>query len=435
MKKKIVLSALILTLVFNVVVVVESSNFEPGLSTDYSTTITTWGWDKNYWDTMTEAFNEIYPNIKFDYTPVANGDYLQKVQISIATGGPLPDILWGIWDARARMFELGVAETLNAAPYNMEIDDIFEEYHKLMVDSKGNVKGIEQGMNPSALAYNKGLAKKYLGTDNKEELEAMITDWDSFIELGEKVRKESAGKVYMMAGIGDIREIITFQMSTPWVEDGVVNAYLFESIFEKLVNFRDSGILDKLSPWTPGWYAAYGQDQYIFAPCAIWSPQYVIGPNDPEGKDDWGLMNVPGGNYNNGGTTLSISTRSNNKEATWEFIRFATLSTEGVEAAKKVGFLTSAKEPYEENEDFASFTHFNFGDFDLGRFWVEEAIPEMDIRPMTQYDYLIFDAVELVTASLNNDMNMDAEEAMEYFVEELEDQLPGFEIKLTTTAE
>lgn len=428
MKKKVILLVFVLSLL-SIVFVVNGADFEPKLPTDYSTTLTTWGWDKAYWDAMAEGFNELYPNIKLDYTPVANGDYLQKVQISIATGAPIPDIIWSIWDARARMFELGVTEPLNKAPYNFDINDTLEQYHPLMVDSKGNVMGIEQGINPSALAYNKDLAREFFGTDDRKELEAMIDNWDSFIELGKKVTQDSNGKAYMMAGIGDVRDILALQMSEKWVEDGVVKAYLFEPIFEHLVNIRDSGVLDKLEPWTPGWYAAYGQDKYIFAACAIWSPQYTIGPNDPDGVDEWGIMNMPGGNYNNGGTTLSISTRSDEKEAAWEFIRYATLSNEGAEAAKKVGFLLSSEKPYENNEVSSSFTHFNFGDIDLGEFWLEEAVPEMEIRPMTQYDHLIFDAVELVTTSLNNDMEMDLEDAMEYFVNELEDQMSDLEIK------
>lgn len=70
---------------------------------------------------MTKGFNELYPNVKFEYTPMANGDTLQKYQTALASGTELPDIGWAIIDSRAKVYELDMWEDLSAAPYNFDI--------------------------------------------------------------------------------------------------------------------------------------------------------------------------------------------------------------------------------------------------------------------------------------------------------------------------
>ncbi|TCL76263.1 carbohydrate ABC transporter substrate-binding protein (CUT1 family) [Hydrogenispora ethanolica] len=400
-----------------------------GIPKDYRCTLTTWGWDENYWNHVTAAFNKIYPNIKFEYTPVANGDYLQKEQTSLAAGTPLPDIPWAIIDSRGRAFELDMWEALNKPPYRMDPKAVFSYLLPIMKNSKGEICGIEQGINPAAMAYRRDLAQEYLGTDDPDKLAKLLPDWDAFIKKGKEVRAKSGGKVFMMQGIGDIKNIIREQDPSPWVVKGTVNATrLFKPVLAKVVQFRDAQILDKLEPWTPAWYASYGQGKHIFAGCAIWSPQYVIEPNDKNGKGHWGLMNCPGGNFSWGGTTLGISKQCKHKLAAWEFVKFATLSVEGAKAAREVGFLTSYKAAYAD-PGFASIKDDWFAGQDLGKFWTTQVAPRIKIRPMTKYDNLIKDSLDLITTSLNNDPGMTVNDAMQKLIAELKNRLPDLTIK------
>ena len=48
---------------------------------------------------------------------------------------------------------------------------------------------------------------------------------------------------------------------------------------------------------------------------------------------------------------MGITKTCKDKRLAWEFIKFATLSTEGAEVLNKIGYLTSAKAPYEENPE------------------------------------------------------------------------------------
>lgn len=401
-----------------------------GIPKDYRCTLTIWGWDENYYKHIITAFNKIYPNIQFDITPVANGDYLQKLQTSLAAGTPLPDLPVAIIDSRGRAFELDIWEALNKPPYNMNPGDVFPYLLPIMKNSKGDICGIEQGINPAALAYKRDLAKKYFGTDDPVKLAKILPSWDAFITKGKEVVAKSGGKALMMQGIGDMYQIMRDQNPTPWVTGGntVEATKIFKPLINKVIQFRDAKILDKLAAWTPGWYASFGQEKHIFAGCAIWTPQYVIQPNDPSGKGNWGLMRAPGGNFSWGGTTWGISKQCKNKPAAWEFVKFATLSNDGAKAAHEVGYLTSYKAAYKD-PNFASMKNPWFGNEDVGNYWIKDVAPNVKIRPMTKYDNVIKDSLDLVVTTLNNDNKMTADAALKALKTEIKNRAPELNVK------
>ena len=62
---------------------------------------------------------------------------------------------------------------------------------------------IPDDISVAGIAYIKSLAKEYFGTDNPEEMEAIFTNWDAFIEKGKEVLQKSGGKVKMFPSLGD----------------------------------------------------------------------------------------------------------------------------------------------------------------------------------------------------------------------------------------
>lgn len=407
-------------------------DYSADLPSDYEGTLTMWGWDDAWFEALTTAFQEKYPNVKFEYTPMANGDTLQKYQTAIAAGTELPDVAWAIIDSRAKVFELDMWEDLSAEPYNFDINEVFDYLHPKMVNSKGQVCGIEQCISPAGFAYRKDLAKEYLGTDDPDELEVMFPTWEAFIEKGKEVYEKSGGEVYMMRGLSDAQQFIREQGGQSWIEDKTIKATdaLYRSL-ELACEMRDNNVVDKLEAWTPAWYASFGEDKHIFAGCATWSVSQNIAPNDPAGEESghWALMNAPEGDISWGGTTIGISKTCKDKRLAWEFIKFATLSTEGAEALDSIGFMTSAKQPYEDNPELRNMTSAWFGDQNLGEIFLDEIIPNIQIRPMNFDDNIIHETLNLVNTALAGDPNMTADDAMQQLKDELAMKLPEYTVE------
>lgn len=409
-----------------------ADDYSADLPSDYAGNLTMWGWDDPYFAAITTAFQAKYPNVTFEYTPMANADTLQKYQTALAAGTELPDVAWSIIDSRAKVHELDMWEDLSAAPYNFDINGVYDYLHYKMVNSKGQVCTIEQSLSPAGLAYRKDLALQYLGTDDPAELNAMMPTWEDFAAKGQEVYEQSGGAVFMMQSPADAMQFVREQNGTSWIDGTTVNATAaLKRSLDMACLFRDNNVTDKLESWSPAWYASFGEGKHIFAGCAGWSVQFNIVPNDPAGEaaGHWGLMSAPEGNISWGGTSMGISKTCADKRLAWEFIKFATISTEGAEALNSIGLLTTAKAPYEENPALQSFTSPWFGDQDLGKFYLEEVIPNIQSRPMNFDDNVVHESLNLVTTALNNDPSITAEDAMAQLIEELEMKLPDYTVE------
>lgn len=409
-----------------------AEDYSGTLPSDYVGTLTMWGWDDVYYKCITDAFRKKYPNVTFEYTPMVNTDAFQKYQTAIVAGTELPDVGWAVIESRAKIFELDMWEDLSAEPYNFDIDDCFPYLHKNLVNSKGEVCGIEQCVCPAGLAYRCDLAEKYLGTDDPDELAAMFPTWEAFIEKGEEVYEKSGGTVYMMRGSAEVMNIVREQGGIAWVEENTIQATkALKRSLELAVQFRDHHVCDDLEIWSTRWQESLGGDQHIFVGCATWMIPFRIVPNDQMGESlgHWRLMHIPEGNISWGGTTLGITRTCKDKRLAWEFIKFASLSTEGAKALNSINFMTSAVAPYEEAPEICTMTSPWFGEQDIGEIFMDILTSDLDNRQMWVDEAVVYDTMNLIVKALNEDDQMTAEDAFTLLVEELRLQLPDYTVE------
>ena len=71
-------------------------------------------------------------------------------------------------------------------------------------DNEGTFIGIPNTAAPGGLFYRRDLAKEYLGTDDPEEIAAMMPTWQDFIEVGKDVVAKSGGSVSMIPGMDSL---------------------------------------------------------------------------------------------------------------------------------------------------------------------------------------------------------------------------------------
>jgi multiple sugar transport system substrate-binding protein len=396
---------------------------------DYKGTISVWLWDQNYVKSTVEAFNKVYPNIKVEFTNVAVGDYLQKMQITAASNGDLPDVLAAEIGWRGKAFSLDVWENLEQAPYNFDRKTVFDYLPPLTSNSKGQIIGIEQTVTPAALAFRRDVAKTYFGTDDPKQLESMFSSWDAVIEKGKELKQKSGGKVYMFASLGDVYQLLIGQNKTPLANGNVLNVTKrLGPVIEQLVKIRDAGIVDNLEIWSPQWNASYADGQHLFYAAANWSPQFVIKPNDKSGEGRWGLMMPPGGPYSWGGTVYGINKKSKSKELAWKYIEWLLLSKEGAEVSKKLNFFVPLKSAYDKPE-FASTPDSFFKGQDTGNFWMKEVVPAIAVPSISEYDSAVNNSTTLILNYLNSDRKANAAGAMEKLLQEVKNNLPKLDVK------
>ncbi len=413
----------------------ETKSREFNISADTKGEITIWDWNSAYEEKMYPYFQKAYPNIKVNYVTVAHGDYMQKLQSAIATGTGVPDIILGEGAWRGKLFDMGILEDLEAAPYNIQRFEMFDYLIDSMTDSAGKLVGVDQSIAPAGFAYKRDMAIQYLGTDDTDEIYEMIGTWDKFIETGKTVAEKSNGKVKLLAGFGDVLYATKGQTSRRYVDGNTIDitSRMTEAL-ETAIKVRDAGILGDNELDTPSWNAEFAEDETIFFPSAPWSCEWHIAANDPEGAGNWGLTKAPESGYTKGGTSVSIYKDSPNKEAAFAYLKWTYFSVEGsIVSRDAIGQYSSLKECYEgENAIYnepGAYDEF-FGGQNLAKYFVEEIIPNINgTQQETGYETIVTEVFNKLNPTLATDMSITAADAIELYKEEISLKAMDAEVK------
>ena len=171
----------------------------------------------------------------------------------------------------------------------MTEDDMADQYQytkDIVTDSEGAIKGTTWQATPGLFAYRRSIAKDVLGTDDTDEVQAALSDWDSFNAVAE----QAAAKGYkMLSGYDDSYRTFSNNVSAPWVDGTsvVVDENLMKWV-EQTKDFTDNGYNNKTSLWDDGWAADQGPDGDVFGFFySTWGINFTLLGNslaDPDGE-------------------------------------------------------------------------------------------------------------------------------------------------------
>ena len=294
---------------------------EAETNTDLSGTLEVWGWttDPEY---QIEAFEKAYPNVTVNYTMIGT-DYDTKMQTIVDNRTEGPDVFYADVKTVKNYIESDAWETLNADPYNIDVSGSEDYTVKLGSDSDGNVKALSYQATPGGFWYKRDLAKKYLGTDDPDEISEMLSTTDGMLDVAEKLKEGSNGETHMFASYKDLWQFANYGMrSLAWVDGDKfqMDDYIPE-FFDLAKTVRDNGYDAKIDTWSEAWYASCADDSVFGYAEPTWGLQYVIQTGAPDSEGNWGLASMPAA-YFNGGSYLGIYQESQNKELAAEYVKF-----------------------------------------------------------------------------------------------------------------
>lgn len=164
----------------------------------------------------------------------------------------------------------------------------------------------------------------------------------------------------------------------------------------------------------------------MFSPMPSYGEANWLIPNAPDGEGDWALIVPPGGGFSWGGTCWGITKDSQNKELAWDFVEFDMFGEgadirqqEGGELPSAAGYMDDKVD--EENE--------YFGGQKTGEVFINEILPTINSHVPTPYDYADICTIEVVLSSLNTDYSMTAQDAVDAYVAEMQNQAPDLAVE------
>ncbi len=250
--------------------------------------------DNNYQDKLDEALlrqDSAAENDKIDMFLIEADYALKYVDAEADVALPLSDI--------------GITE-----------EDLADQYpytKDIVTDENGVVRATSWQATPGLFAYRRSIAKDVLGTDDPDEVQAALSDWDKFNAVAAQAKEKG---YFMLSGYDDSYRTFSNNMAAPWVEGTTVKVDPnIMAWVDQTKTFTENGYNNKSSLWDDTWTNDQGADAKVFGFFySTWGINFTLVGNAGEaGFGDWAVCEGPQPYYW-GGTWMAAANGTDNAD-------------------------------------------------------------------------------------------------------------------------
>lgn len=269
--------------------------------------------------------SEKMPDLKINYVVMDDSTIRTKLKAVMSSGATPPDVVLveiGMWK---EMMNLPMWEDLSESPFDAGalLEEHYDYIQELSRNEEGTIVGLTNQATPAGYFYRRSIAQDVFGTDDPDEISAMLTDWDSVMETGRNVY-EKAG-ISLFPSIDDIIRIQSDISPEPWIADGkfVIDENVTKAL-ELAKEADETHVAGRLEQWGPEWRENFNTAEYsmgLFS--ATWLMAYDIKSGAPETEGDWGFAKIIGDQFY-GGSFFAVPLGAPNREGAWEYIKTVT---------------------------------------------------------------------------------------------------------------
>ena len=307
---------------------------------------------------LAAQFEKKYPKIKVDVKVFPGDQYQTKLLSALQSGTDVPDIFDLERGYIGKFIDSSFIQDLSAMGGNDLVKGYVPYVQELGRDSEGKLKAVADTSSPGAYWYIKANAKKWLGTDDSNKISQMVNSYDKIIALGEKINKESNGKVHLVSSSGDLFNIEAYN-TQPFVKNGKLQ---IDPAWEKIYNTQkamfNNNVEGKLDFVSAGWGYALNDGSVILTAMPAWGG-FMVDNKDNKANSKFGIANTPKGWYM-GGTYHSIYKNSPNKDLAYKFMQYVASKEWQTYNLKTTGNMPGLESVFKDNLN--SFTFPMFGD-------------------------------------------------------------------------
>ena len=266
---------------------------------------------------------------------VNSADFAEELQKAIDSGEDIPDVFMLSPDNIKRYVDSDLTADVSELGLEVTIEKYFPYVAQAATDSDGHVKAVGWQADPGIFMYRRSMAKAYLGTDNPDEIQSMISDWDGFYTTAKKVSEASDGKTRMLAGQEDMLRPFLASDSQPWVRDGrLVFSPRKQVYVDYLKKMADDHLFYTAEQWSEAWIQGISDTKSVFGYfssgiCMLYVMKKACGGKmKGEGSyGDWAVVPGPA-NYCWGGSWFAAYSESRHKDEAGDFISLFTGCTD-----------------------------------------------------------------------------------------------------------
>ncbi len=291
--------------------------------------------------------------------------------------------------------------------------DVAQQYKytkDVMTDSNGVLKGLSWQACPGGFAYRRSIAKDVLGTDDPDEVGALLSDWDKFDAVAAAAKEKG---YFMLSGYDDDFRAFSDNMTQPWVVGDKINIDpQITKWIEQTKKYTELGYNNKASLWSNESNAGMAKNGKVFGYFGpAWFIDFCMAPNtldDPDGPKavgngsygDWAFCKGPQ-SFSWGGTWICGAKGSDNVDLIKEILYTVCCDAATMtDLAKKYGDFTNNIKAMEavaasdyKNEFLGGQNHISF---------FLESAKSIDRSNVTMYDQGMSEKIQLAMADYYN---------------------------------
>ena len=278
-----------------------------------------WGWNDDIKKILDGPFKEAYPDDyeRIVFVNTGGSDYYQS-KLDPVLDDPSNELYPDMMGLEVDYVQKYVNSdwVQNVADLGITDADLANQYQytkDIVTDSNGVLKGVSWQGCPGVLFYNRDAAKEVLGTDDPDEVQKYVSDWDTFNDTAETMK---AAGYKMTSSVNDTYRVYSNNVTSKWVEDGKIN--IDDNIMKWVSDSKelyDAGETETYELWSDDWKKGFYPEGKVFC---YFGPAWFVNFSmaaDTEGSigynGGWGATPGPQGFYW-GGTWICGATGTDN---------------------------------------------------------------------------------------------------------------------------
>lgn len=301
--------------------------------------IIVWVYSEEYKNEIEDFLKSCKLDVSFDASirVVESSSFEEELNKCIEKKEDIPDVFMLSPDNITEYVRSDLTADVTSLGLNVNTDNYYSYTIEAATDSDGKIKALGWQADPGLFMYRRSMAKVYLGTDNPDEIQSMISTWDGFYETAQKIYTESGGKTRMLAGQQDMQRPYMAENASPWVQDNkLVISDTVSSYLDYIGKMSENHLMYTAEQWSEAWIKGISDSQSVFGYFSSGiCMQYVMkkacgGKAKGEGSyGDWAVTAGPAG-YCWGGSWFAAYSGTSRKKEAGDFISIFTACTDDV---------------------------------------------------------------------------------------------------------
>ena len=275
------------------------------------------GWPDH--DSQLKTVIDGYTKHKITMTMNNHGDHHNKLKTNMATGTGAGDVV---------LIDTGVVGSYLDSGGLVDLTKFFADKYEDFAPyaaaagkgSDGKQYAVPVDLGPGVMYYRRDYME-----DMGFNLDEVMTDWDTYIEYGRKLKAKNVLLIGNASAIANAYYQFHVKEGEGLFFDkngkSLVTSERFVKAFTYAKTVRDEGLDGNISEWTEDWYAGFRDGKFATQMSGAWLMGHLKNWIAPDTAGLWGASDLPAGVYGSwGGTYAAIPKQAKNPQASMDVI-------------------------------------------------------------------------------------------------------------------